>query len=267
MMRGDRNPADVRELLSRRSDALALLVEAAYEKAELTDELGVSRSTVDRAVRSLEANGLVRRRNGAVTATLAGRLAHDAYRRYCAETDHVARAGDLLSVLPPSVNVGHALLEDAEIYRSEPPATGRPSNAVTALIAEGTRLRACAQVINDSSAADQFHRMVTERGGEGAVIYTSSLVDLIATEYFGMHNEMAETGRFEAHEIDDLPYELFLVDDADETTVVVAVYDDAGSLRGAIFNDTEAAVSWGEETFERYRAAATEITDEFVLGE
>jgi predicted transcriptional regulator len=92
-MRGDGNSADVRQLLSQRADALSRLLDADRTKNELTEELDVSRSTVDRAVRELESNGLVRREGGTVTATLSGRLAYDSYRRFCAETEHVVEFG------------------------------------------------------------------------------------------------------------------------------------------------------------------------------
>ena len=220
MVWGVDDAADVRSLLSKRADALALLVEGKYDKGELTDELDVSRSTIDRTVRQLETNGLVRRTGGGTEATLAGRLAYETYRRYCEETDDVARFSDLLRELPSSADVGHALLDGATAYRSEPPATGRPANEVTALIADGSRMRACANVINDSAAAEQFHQMVTERGGSGAVVYTTSLAEHMRDQYFQVQHEMAATGRYRAYEIAQLPYELFLID-TDEGTHVV----------------------------------------------
>jgi predicted transcriptional regulator len=266
-MRGDGNSADVRQLLSQRADALSRLLDADRTKNELTEELDVSRSTVDRAVRELESNGLVRREGGTVTATLSGRLAYDSYRRFCAETEHVVEFGDLLAELPPTATISHEMLDDATAYRSEPPATGRPANEITALIAEGTRLRACATAIDDSAAAEQFYRMVTERGGEGAVVYTSSLAEHLRGEYFRTHHEMAATGRFRAYEIDGLPYGLFLIDTDEGVTAAVLVYNDAGAIQGAIFNDTDAAVEWAEERFESLVEAATEFTDDFHLGD
>lgn len=46
-------------------------------------------------------------------------------------------------------------------------------------------------------------------------------------------------------------------------TVGVAVYDRRTDLRGVVLNDSPAAVAWAEATYRSYRAAATELTDEF----
>lgn len=265
-MRGDRTSGDVRQLLSQRADVLSILLEGERTKSELTEGLDVSRSTVDRAIRKLESNGLVQREGGAVMATLAGRLAYDSYRRYCDETEHLVEFGDLLAELPPTATVDHAFLDGATAYRSEPPATGRPANEITALITQGHRMRSCASAINDSAAAEQFHRMITEREGRGEVVYASSLADHVREKYFQTHHEMAATGRFRAFEIDSLPYELFLIDTDDGVTAAVLIYNESGTIRGAIFNDTDAAVEWAEETFESFVEAATEFTDDFRLG-
>lgn len=266
-MRGDGSPDDVRQLLGQRADALSMVLEGDRTKSELTEGLGVSRSTVDRAIRELESSGLVQREGGTVTATRAGRLAYDSYRRYCEETEHVAEFGDLLSHLPPSAEVGHEMLDGATAYRSEPPATGRPANEVTALIAQGTRMHACASVINDSAAAEQFHRMITERDGRGSVVYTSTLADHVRDEYFEIHHDMAATGQFQAFEVDRLPYELFVIETDETVTAAVLVYSESGTIRGAILNDTDAAVAWAEETFESFVEASTEFTDDFRLGD
>jgi predicted transcriptional regulator len=267
MREGDAGSTDIRELLNRRADVLGALADGDASKADLTDALDVSRSTVDRAVRRLETHDLVRRTGGTVSVTLAGRLAYDTHRRYTAEVETVARFSDLLGFLPAMVDVGLGLLDGATAVRSEPPTTGRPSTAVLDLFRAATRVRGCANVVNDPAAAKEFFRLITERGGSGEFVYTTALADHFREEYFEMTHELVSTGRYRAHEIDALPYELFLVDGEGWTRVAVLVYDGSETLRGAIVNDTDAAVDWAQATFERYRRAATEFTDEFRVGD
>jgi hypothetical protein len=138
---------------------------------------------------------------------------------------------------------------------------------VTALFKRGTRVRGCANVINDSAAAEEFFRLVTERGGSGEFVYGTALADHLRAEYFEMTHELVSTGRFRAYETAQLPYELFLVDDERTTHVAVLVYDGSDTLRGAIVNDSDAAVRWGEAAFERRRREATEFTDDFRIGD
>jgi predicted transcriptional regulator len=244
-----------------------MLLEDDRTKRELTEGLDVSRSTVDRAIRTLESSGLAQREGGVVTATLAGRLAYDAYEQYCDATEHVTQYGDLLRELPATAAIGHEMLDGATAYRSNPPATGRPANEITALITRATRLRACATVINDAAAAEQFARMVTERDGEGTAVYASSLADHLRDEYFQLHHEMASTGRFRAFETEQLPYELFLIDTDEGVTAAVLIYSEEGTIRGALVNSSEAAVEWAAERFESFVAGATEFTDDFLVGD
>jgi predicted transcriptional regulator len=266
MSQGDDDGAEIRQLVGQRADALAVLVRNDREKAELVDDLDVSRSTVDRMVRRLESAELVRRNGSHIEATLAGRLAYDTYRDHCDRTADIARFDDLLRELPPTADLGHDLLDGATAYRSEPPATGRPVNEFKSLLGEATRIRGCASVINDEAAVAELHEMVVDRGGRAMVVYAEELAAHIREEYFEGHHVMAATGRYRAYEVDGVPYELFLLDSDAGTTVVVAIYDSTGKLKGTIVNDTDPAVAWGEATFERYRQAATEFTDDFRVG-
>ncbi|WP_318567334.1 helix-turn-helix transcriptional regulator [Salinigranum marinum] len=258
--------AELRRLADQRTNMLAMLVEGGSDKSGLTAELGVSRSTVDRAVRRLEGAGLVRRDRGGVTATRAGRLAHESYRRYCERTADVARFGDLLRELPATADVGPELLDGATAHRSEPPAMGRPANEVIERFERATKMWICASAINDAEASARLHEMVTERGGYADVVYTSNLASHLREWYLDKRHEMAVTGRYRAYEIDDLSYDLFVIESLDGTGVAVVVYGDGGRLDGVIVNDTDAAVAWGKEAFERRRSAATEFTDDFLAG-
>ena len=258
----DTAPA-VRRLLRQRADVLATLVDAPHDKTDLTEELDVSRSTVDRTVRRLELHDLVRRADAGIEATHAGRLAYDSFRRFGEETAEVERVADLLGGLPPSADVDHDLLAGATACRSEPPATGRPANEVTELLGEATGLWACASSIANSAASERLYRMITERGGRATVVYTTALADHLREQYSEKRREMAETGRYRAYEIDDLLYDLFVVESTEGTQAVVVVYDEGGSIAGAIHNDRDAAVEWGRAAFERRRAEATDFTDDF----
>lgn len=254
-------------LLTRRADVIDALSGGAADKRTLIDRLDSSRTTVDRAVRELESHRYARRSDGAIHLTLGGRLAVESFRRFREETETVYRFADLLAELPASVDVPYAFLDGADAYDSSPPETGRPSNEIVDLFRDGRRIRGCAKVINDPAGAEAFFRTVTERGGSGAFIYATDLADYFREQYFEMTCELASTGRYRAYETETLPYELFLVEGDGRTRIAVLVYDDAGTLLGAIINDTDAAIEWAERRFERCREEAREFTDEFRVGE
>jgi predicted transcriptional regulator len=256
--------AELRRLADQRADVMAVLVEADSDKSELTAELDVSRSTVDRAVRRLEDAGFVRWNGGRIEVTRTGRLAYDSYRRYCERTADIAHFSDLLRELPATADIGRELLDGATAHRSEPPATGRPANEVIERFERATKMWICASAISDAEASARLHEMVTERGGYADVVYTSHLASHLREWYFDRRREMAVTGRYRAYEIDDLSYDLFVIESADWAGVAVVVHGDDGRLDGVIINDTDAAIAWGKAAFARRRAAATEFTDDFL---
>ena len=65
------------EVLLQRVEVLERLVEGPSYRRDLSDELGVSRSTIDRAVRELEELQFVENCRDGVRATAAGRNAID----------------------------------------------------------------------------------------------------------------------------------------------------------------------------------------------
>jgi hypothetical protein len=69
---------------------------------------------------------------------------------------------------------------------------------------------------------------------------------------------MLDRENFTIHGVAELPFGLFVgEDDRGPASVVLAVYDD-GLLRGVLANDTDPALAWAEETYERYKRCATE---------
>ena len=77
------------DLVAKRVDLLEALAAGPRYKPALVEATGDSRSTVDRAIRELEAAGLIERTDEGFWATLAGRLAAERYRAFVAEETRV----------------------------------------------------------------------------------------------------------------------------------------------------------------------------------
>ena len=251
-------------LLQKRSYVLALLVGETRAKPELVGELDVSRSTVDRAVRELVERGLVRRSNGGFTATLPGRLAHDAYSEFHDQIRVLAETSDLLKCLSAHAELDLCVLTGADVVEAEQPAPYKPASRLEEHIGRATSIRTLSRALTSIRVADLLHEAVTERGVPVEAVYPESVVEFMRTERWDERHEMAASGNYQVYETDDLPFGLLLLEESDRTTVCVSIYDDTNDLRGVVVNDTPEAVSWAQTLFEAYRDDAVDITDTFA---
>jgi predicted transcriptional regulator len=257
------NDSSLLSVLQKRSRVLALLVGATRTKPELVDELGVSRSTVDRAVRELDERGLVSRSDGGFSATLTGRLANDAYTEFCDQIRVLAETSDLLTHLSADAELNLCVLTGAEVVEAEQPAPYKPASRLEEYIRRATSVRALTRAIVSSPIPEALHEGVTERGVAFESVYTEPVAEFLRTNRRDERHEMVETGHYRVYETDALPFGLMLFEEPDRCVVCINVYDDTNDLRGVIVNDTPEAVAWAEDLFETYRAAATDVTDAF----
>ena len=97
--------------LTRRRTILAALDDRPRHKRDLTEELHVARSTIDRALRKLETEGLVERGDDGFSLTTHGEIAFDVYGDFTERLDALwgarrRRRAPLQSVRRPDVPQG-----------------------------------------------------------------------------------------------------------------------------------------------------------------
>lgn len=253
----------VRRLLRRRRDVLGALCDEPLTKPSLVDRLDVSRSTVDRTLKSLTAYGLVRREGGSFSVSAAGRLASESVERYRETTATVARTASLLEHLPADAPLDADFLSGATVHRPTSGAGRRALRAATSVVDGADSVYACARAVTDTSAPSAAYRLVVDAGADLEVVYASRVAEYVRAEHAANRREMVATGRYRAFEIPALPFGLFVGSADADASVAVALYDAEPSLVGVLTNDTDEAVAWGESVYRQYREAATEFTDEF----
>lgn len=249
-------PSDTVGLVVRRADLLGELQAGARTKPELVDRLPVSRSTVDRAVRSLEAHGLVSR-DDAVSLTPRGRIALDAHESFADAVGALGDAGEVLSPLPVDATIDTALLEGATVVDPNRDAPERATTAVIEEVESATEIRGFASTVLPSTV-EVFHDAILDGAIMDHVVASSVLDDLLSEHADPVHRAL-DTGRFRIREATtELAYSLLLFEHPDRTVVVALVYGDRG-LSGVVKNDSEAAVAWAERVYADLREAATPL--------
>ncbi|MFB6071458.1 MAG: helix-turn-helix transcriptional regulator [Halobacterium sp.] len=245
---------DTVSLLVRRADLLSELRDAPPGKPALVDDLPYSRSTVDRAVRSLEDAGLVER-NGGVALTLRGRLALDAFDRFAGNVDAIEAAVPVVEPLPRTARIDNALFRGADVVSATREAPQRPSTAFLDAAEEMTAYRGYASAVIPAGVEVVCDRVV-EHGATADVVMPESALDELLSSHADTVEPALETGRLTLREADaGLEYSLLLVDQPDRTLACALAYGDGG-LNGLVKNDRPHAVRWVESVYEDLRADA-----------
>lgn len=247
------------DLLARRADLLRAVRERPRSKPAIADELPVSRSTVDRAVRELEAEGFVARSDG-ISLTLQGRLALDSYETFAARLRDLDAAGAVLESLPDDARVDRALFRDATVVEASPVAPQRATEAYRSLVADAVRVKGYARALLDGNV-ETFRERMVEDGANVELVLDPDVLDALVGSHGSIVAEGRDAGRLTMLEATDgLAYSLMLVETSKTTHTCALFYDDSGHT-GLVRNDAEEAVAWAESVYEDLRAAADPLPE------
>lgn len=248
------SPADSIDVLARRAELLDALRDGPRSKPDLVSAWSMSRSTVDRAVRTLESRGFVERAD-CVSLTLQGRLALDAYEELAELVTAIEDATPVLDVLSPATAFDAALLRDANVVRPDPVAPQRPYVAYQELVEDATAVRGFVAAVLEENVPVFRERIVDDDVHVDLTLSPDALDELVSSHADAIEESMA-TGRLTLRRADEtLEYALMLVEQADRTLACALVYGDNG-LAGTIHNDDPDAVRWAERVYERLRRQA-----------
>lgn len=245
---------DVVALLARRAELLRSLQDGPRAKQDLAAAQSVSRSTVDRAVRALEAHGFVARDDD-VSLTLRGRLALDAFDEFVDLLDALDAADELLDVLPADATIDGALLRGTDVVQANPIAPQRPYLAYQSVVGDATAIRGFVAAVLDENVPEFRDRIVDGRAPVDLTVAPAALDELLSSHADAVEDAL-DTGRLTLREATTvLDYGLVLVEQPERTVVCALVFDDHG-LAGVVENDGPHAVEWADDVYERIREDA-----------
>lgn len=246
------------DCLTKRIDFLECLEDAPKDKRTLVDELEYSRSTVNRAIWELEDLALVTYRDGQYHLTVSGQLLLTESRRYDDRIRSIVVAQDLLNTLPPGCDCDASIVQGADCIVAPDGAPHLPGKRVAELVKEADYCRALSRAHSYAKAADVIHDQIVNEGMEAEVV--------VQEEVLAHLDDRAQTwiemGRCEIFAIDSVPFGLFILSGSRGTTGCLLVYTSANDLRGALINESEAAIEWAEDTFETHKQRATAVAGE-----
>lgn len=252
MVESDVHVDAVADALSKRASLLSVLADAPSTQRELRDELGVSRSTVYKALRELEALGIVTEVDAGYDLTGFGRLAWRRHTDWLARLDHLEAARRLLSEVPSDEWLPLSLFERGHVVvpgRSDPE---RPLRRMERFADETSTLR-CLSPAGFPRYLDPIHQDVKAGQRVVTLVVEPPAARRLSEGYERFDDVIAADG-FDLHvTADELPFGMMLFD---TDCIGLFVYDD-GALVGAAFSEAPEALAWGETT---YRAALERAT-------
>jgi predicted transcriptional regulator len=242
------------ELLARRAELLRALADGAGTKRDLVAAQSASRSTVDRAVRQLETRGFVER-GAAISLTLQGRLALEAYERLLETLGDVDAASGVLDALPADATVDEVLVRGADVVGPEPVTPQRPYLAYQRLVEDATAVRGFASAVLADNVPAFRDRIVEDGLPVDLTVAPDALDELVSSHADAVEAALA-TGRLTLRRATTtLEYSLVLVEQP-ERTVACALVGDGRGITGLVKNDSPDAVRWAEGVYDRIRRDA-----------
>lgn len=238
------------EMVARRACVIERLLESSADKRELQADLDVSRTTVSRAVGSLDDADILACRDGEWTVTLFGKYVLREYERLVGRFADISAAKPLLSYLPVDAQLDLRSFVDADVLVSEQPAPHAPVVRLEELLDGCQQVRVISRVVLPKYV-ELFHRHAVGRTPETDFVLGDDVVEYLWDNYADEMDGILRADSSVTWRTDDAPsFVLVLVD---EETMWLGVHDDSGGLRGAVVNDTDSAVSWATDLFYEYR--------------
>jgi predicted transcriptional regulator len=251
--------ADVIDIMLRRDGLIESLLEGPKDKRELVAALDISRSTVDRGVRELDALGLIEPCEEGYRPTLSGRLLAEEYELFSHRIESMVSAREMLSVLPPDSEIDPVVLEGAEFIPSNRVAPHVPGSRLERLLREADQCRILSRAHAHAGSTEMIYEQVLGEDLNIEAVFRNEMLDYTRSSYPERFRQSIIADRYEVFVRENLPFGLYLIERADETRLCVGIYDEDNTLRGLIINDSAAAVEWGERTYRNYKKSAERV--------
>ncbi|WP_224268931.1 helix-turn-helix transcriptional regulator [Haloprofundus salinisoli] len=250
-------PSEILAAVARRGSALRSL-DGGTRKSELAKQLSVSRSTVDRAIRELEGQGLVERIDDGYRRTLAGELVLSEYDSFTSRLGGIVESLDALDTLHPKTEFDAALLDGADIVYAEKHSPHEPVTRYGEAVCRAERVRALAPAVLPQQV-QIYHDRLTAGEMEAQLALSEAVVERLVSAYDEELQEALSTGRLHIRQTtSDPPYGLVCAETPTGPEVSLLLYGETGAY-AFIGNDSSAAVEWAESVFDEWWADAAPL--------
>lgn len=241
------------QLLLRRQRCLHALTANPQPKRSLVDQLDIPRSTLDGIMRDLNDADLVAYTDGKWHVTLLGQCAlhvHEQYVSQLASLTDIASFGDALSPRSP---VPCEFLIGADVHEADTAILDDVIPMLLESVADATRIRGFTPTVISAYAESFYTRATTGDEYQLDLVLPLDIFERLRTMYPDQtHEALHDTQVSLLHGSIPVSFGLWI---ADNTHAGIIVYAEQG-VRGLIINDTDEALAWAENQYERVQRDA-----------
>lgn len=250
------DPNDLETLIATRSEYLRALTIAPRSKRDLTELRKCSRSTVDRALRTLADAHLVEYRDGEWHATAVGICAHRVHDEYQSFLSDLSEAAPIITELPPENSIGEAFLAGSTAYPADDTVPDAVLEPMLRSVREATHIQGFVPKTLVRSAKSFYAAATDDTAYEFELVFDGDVFDRLyelnprkTRDALNDPNVSLFRGPIPQE------FELWV---ADKTEAGIIVYTKQG-IQGCILNETEGAVKWALEQFSSVKEGADPI--------
>jgi len=171
----------------------------------------------------------------------------------------IATSADVISHLPPDVDIDVSGLVGAEILVPTQESPFRAMSYMNDLIRQADHFRICATAVIPPQV-ELFHREVVKNGMSLEATTGQESLDVLASQHREHMVEALKTGRYELFITDErIPYGVVVAKTSDGPKMCISFCDGDG-IAGTIANDDPPAVAWANERLDDYLEAGERIS-------
>lgn len=249
--------SSVLSILGRRENVLRQIGPEGCRKRELLDELSVSRSTVDRAVRELVDAGLVGRSDDGYYRTVTGELTLREYDRVVGRIDGVLDASALFDGLDGEGDADPVLFDGATVVEAEPLSPSAPIESFVDLLERSSYVVGFVSAVFPAQV-EAYREQLVDGDLTARMLVTDSVCRRLVSQYADAVRDGFRTGRIHVRHAAELPSYTLVVGTTATHAEAVLVAHTANGLRGVLRNDTPEAVEWARRRIAaRWRESAS----------
>lgn len=243
-------------VIEKRREFLAAL-STPKTKPELVETLDSSRSTVDRAIRSLRDQRFVRQEGSQYTTTYAGDEALAAYDYFLERLEALLRAQPVLAETDGHLDIDPEILHGADVVEATQAMPERPLDETITHFEGTTRFRGTGPAVVPRYIEVMLD--LVEAGAEVELVVTGAVRDALETAYDDGYESMSAADSLSLYVTDEpMGTAVWSAEHPEKTVSGLVVYAETG-IQGTIINDTDAMNEWALEQYESYRAEASRI--------
>lgn len=244
------SPQDLQSLLAeavRRAPLLReLLEEGPARPNELTDRVSSSRSTIHRATDALESLSLIHRtQNGEYALTNLGVYVAEATVTYQEEVRTANALEPFLNEIVDDELIPVRHFNDARITMRTPREPHVVIQRLDTLLTQSEHLQMLSTVLSPIHVEIGYREIMG--GTTVEAIFEPQCIDVMLEKHLEKVRETTNTGRFSVYMHENLPFEVFILDDR----MGMAVHSPDGGAEVLVESQHDQAITWAQTLFAR----------------